>query len=128
MSLVVAALLWLHIFSAIGWMGAAMVFGMVLGPLLPAFNPATRGEVIVKLFPKYVRYIEAFSGMTVLFGFATAMAFSGGDLSKFSPTTTWGLFISTGATLALVTLALAMGVIIPSVKKLVLLTQDAMKN
>ena len=68
MSLELAILFWLHIFSAIGWMGAAMVFGMVVAPLLPSFNPATRGEVVVKLFPKYTRYSEIFALMTVIFG------------------------------------------------------------
>lgn len=128
LSLVTAVLVWLHIFSAIGWMGAAMVFGMVLGPLLPTFNPATRGEVVVRLFPKYVRFAEIFSIMTVTFGFLTAMAFSGGDLSKFSPATTWGLFISTGATLGIIAFLISIAVIVPVAHKLVRLTQDAMKN
>lgn len=128
MSLVIAVLTWLHIFSAMGWMGAAMVFGMVLGPLLPTFNPATRGELVVKLFPRYVRYAEGFSVMTVIFGFALAMGISGGDFSMFSPTTTWGLFITSGATLAIIALVIAFAVIAPTVQKLVRLTEDAMKN
>jgi uncharacterized membrane protein len=128
LSLVTAVLVWLHVFSAIGWMGAAMVFGMILGPLLPAFNPATRGELVVRVFPRYVRFAEAFALMTGVFGLALAVAFSGGDLSVFSPSTTWGLFISVGGALGLVTILLAFTMITPAARKLVRLTQDVMKN
>lgn len=128
MSLELAILFWLHIFSAIGWMGAAMVFGMVIGPLLPSFNPATRGEVVLKLFPKYIRYSEAFSLMAVIFGAVLALAISGGDFSKLSPTTTWGLFITVGAIFALSALGMAFGVIAPAAHKLVHLTENAVKN
>ena len=105
-----------------------MLFGMVIGPLLPSSNPATRGEVVLKLFPKYIRYSEVFALMSVVFGAALALAISGGDFSKFSPTTTWGLFISIGGTIAIITLGLAVGVIAPAAHKLVHLTEAAMKN
>lgn len=128
MSLVLAILFWLHIFSAVGWMGAAMVFGMVLGPLLPTFNPATRGEIVLKLFPKYVRYSELFALSTVGFGVILALVMSGGNMSNFSPTTTFGLFITIGASLAIVTAIVALGVIAPSAHKLVRLTESAVKT
>ncbi len=128
MSLELAVLFWLHIFSAIGWMGAAMVFGMVVAPLLPSFNPATRGEVVLKLFPKYIRYTEIFSLMAVIFGAILALAMAGGDFAMFSPTTTFGLFITIGATLAIITFGLGIGVIAPSAHRLVRLTESAVKN
>ena len=128
MSLELAVLFWLHIFSAIGWMGAAMVFGMVVAPLLPSFNPATRGEVVLKLFPKYVRYSEVFASMTVIFGVVLALVYSGGDFAKFSPSTTWGLLITIGATIAIIAFGLAFVVIAPTAHKLVRLTESAVKN
>ena len=105
-----------------------MVFGMVVAPLLPSFNPATRGEVVLKLFPKYVRYSEVFASMTVVFGVLLALAYSGGDFTMFSPSTTWGLFITIGATIAIATLGLALGVIAPAAHRLVRLTESAVKS
>ena len=46
----------------------------------------------------------------------------------FSPTTTFGLFITIGATLAIITVGLAVGVIVPTGNRLVRLTESAMKN
>lgn len=105
-----------------------MVFGMVVAPLVPSFNPATRGEVVLKLFPKYVRYSEIFASLTVIFGVILALAYSGGDFAKFSPSTTWGLFITVGATIAIITFGLAVGVVAPTAHKLVRLTESAVKS
>jgi uncharacterized membrane protein len=123
-----SVLIWLHIFTAVGWMGSAMVFGMIIGPLIPKLSPPTRGELIVNLFPKYIRYIQIFAGLTVVFGVALLGNIIQGDLGMMSPSTPFGLYISSGAGLALVTVILAFGFIVPATHKLVRLTQEAMKS
>ncbi len=127
MAILLEVLLWLHIVAAIGWVGAAMVFGMVLGPVLPTFTPATRGEFIVKVFPKYIRFIEIFTIATPIIGVALALSMANGDFSMFAPTTQFGLFISVGAALAVVALVVAFGVVTPAARKVLKLTEAMMK-
>jgi uncharacterized membrane protein len=120
--------IWAHVFGAIGWLGGAMVFGMVIGPSLGQISPPARGEFFVKVGPRFVRYIEIFSVVTLLFGVAAVAVLADGDYSVFSPSTTLGLCISTGAVLALVAVVLAITVIVPSTKKIVKITESLMKN
>jgi len=120
-------LLWLHIVAAGGWVGAAMVFGMIISPAVPTFTPATRGEFIVKVFPKYIRYAEVFTLVTPLVGLALAFSING-SFSVFSPTTRFGMFISAGAGLSVVTWIVFFGVIAPTAHKVVKMTEDMMKN
>jgi uncharacterized membrane protein len=127
-SLVTAILLWLHIFSAVGWLGSVMVFGMLVSPLLPGFSVSTRAELVVKLFPRYVRYLEAFTLTTVVFGAAAALALANGNMAVFAPTSNFGLFISVGALLALIALVNAFAVAVPATNKVVRLTAEMMKN
>lgn len=121
-------LLWLHIFSAVGWLGAAMVFGMLIGPTLPTLYPAARGELILKLFPKYVRWAEAFTLMTVIFGVLLVADISNGNMSVFSLSTSLGLYITTGAILALIAAIMGFAVIAPSAHKVYRLTEEMVKN
>jgi hypothetical protein len=105
-----------------------MFFGMVMGPLLGQLSPGTRSELILKLFPKLIRYIESFSILTVVMGVALALSITKGDLSPFSPATSFGRYITAGATVALVTIAIALGVVAPSGRKVLRITQDLVKN
>ena len=128
MAILLEVLLWLHVVAAVGWVGAAMVFGMIIGPALPTLTPSTRGEFIVKVIPKYTRYAQIFAIATPLIGVALALAMSGGSLSVFAPTTQFGLFISAGAALALVVWVVFFGVVTPAANKVVRLTEGMMKS
>ncbi len=128
MAILLEVLLWLHVVAAVGWVGAAMVFGMIIGPALPTLTPSTRGEFIVKVIPKYTRYVQIFAIATPLIGVALALAMSGGSLSVFAPTTQFGLFISAGAALALVVWVVFFGVVTPAANKVVRLTEGMMKS
>ncbi len=128
MALVLEVLLWLHIVAAIGWVGAAMIFGMVVGPALPTLNPAARSEFIVKVLPKYLRYAMIFALATPIWGVALALAMANGNFSIFAPTTQFGLFISAGAALSVVAWVVVLGVVIPSGRKVIRLTEDMMKS
>lgn len=144
MSLPFAVLLWLHIVSAVGWLGAGMVFAMLIGPILPTLSPASRGELIVRLFPKYVRWAEIFTFITPVFGLTLALYISHGNWSIFNPnsntgiactnvlvacvTNPFGFYLSSGALLTLVAWGLLFGVLAPTARKIVWFTQTAMKN
>ena len=121
-------LLWLHIFAAVGWMGAAMVFAMIIGPSLASLTPPTRSEFVVKVLPKYVGYVQTFTLATPLIGVALALAISNGSFGVFSPSTRFGGFISAGAGLAVLAMVIVFGVITPAAKKVVKLTEEAMKS
>jgi uncharacterized membrane protein len=123
-----SVVLWVHIFGGIGWLGAAMVFGMVIGPTLPKLSASTRGEFFVRVAPRYVRYIEVFSIITLVFGVAMVAVLADGSTSIMSLSTSFGLYISIGAVLALIAEALAFTVIVPSAHKMVKIMQSMMKN
>jgi len=121
-------LLWLHIFSAASWFGAAMLFALIVGPTIGDFTPATSGEVVVKLLPKYMRYMMVFTGLTPILGLLTALSYSNGSFGVFSPSTTFGLYISAGAVLSLLTWVIAFGVVFPTGRRIVRTTQEMVDN
>jgi uncharacterized membrane protein len=129
-SLGFSVLLWLHLVSAIGWLGSVMVFGMLIGPTLPTLSPATRGELIVKLFPKYVRYLQVFTLITPIFGVGLALYVSRGSFTVFNPQIygDFGLFISIGAFLSVVAWVMVFGVLSPTARKIVRLTKESMSG
>jgi hypothetical protein len=120
--------LWAHIFAAIGWMGAAMIFGIVIGPSLAHMTPQSRTEFFAKVIPKFLRYVEAFSIMTVVFGLITVVVLANGDYSIFSLSTSLGVFITAGAVLAVVTVGLAIGVITPTARKMSVISQGLIQK
>jgi uncharacterized membrane protein len=111
--------LWAHIFGAIGWLGSGMVFAVVVGPGLSILSPQSRVEFLVKILPKYLRYVEGFSMLTIVFGVVAAAVFLNGNFSSISFSTSFGLYITAGALLALVGVAMAFSVIIPTARRIV---------
>jgi uncharacterized membrane protein len=130
MSLGFAILLWLHILSAVGWLGAVMVFAMLIGPTLPSLTSSARGELIVKLLPKYIRYVKIFTFVTPIFGLGLALYISNGSFAVFSPTAygNFGLFISIGAFLSVVAWVIGFGLVAPTGHKIVSITEEMMKS
>ena len=117
-------LTWIHVFSAVGWLGAALLFGMLIGPLMPKLSPATRSELILKLFPKYLPYVQSFAVSTLIFGAVLAVVSTNGNLSIYAPTNLYGFYISIGVGLALVSAVFGFGLAIPSAKKILKLTRE----
>jgi uncharacterized membrane protein len=128
MSVGFAVLLWLHILGAIGWLGGVMIFAMLIGPVLPTLSPASRGELAVKLLPRFSRYAEIFAVFTPIFGIALAFQMGDGTMSIFSPNTNLGLFLSIGTLLSLVAVVVVFTIVSPTVRKIVRLTQETLKS
>jgi hypothetical protein len=120
--------LWVHIFGAIGWLGAAMTFGMVIGPSLRRLSPQARTEFVVKVLSKFLRHIEIFTLITLIFGPLTIVAILNGNLSAFSLSTDFGLYITIGALLTLVVVAISVAVIIPAAHKMIRLSEAIIKT
>ncbi|HEY4823348.1 MAG TPA: hypothetical protein VIH83_06670 [Candidatus Bathyarchaeia archaeon] len=114
-----AVLAWLHILAAIGWMGTAMFLVMVLTPSMRRLSPSSRRDLILKLFPRFIRYVTVFATLTLVAGILLAFAYAGSNLESLSPTTRWGFMITVGASLALVAYALALGLGLRSARKIV---------
>jgi uncharacterized membrane protein len=123
-----AVLLGLHVFSAASWLGAVMLFGLVVGPTIGDFTPPTSGEVVVKLLPKLLRYLMVFVIITPVLGVATALSYSGGSFSVFAPTSAFGMDISAGAFLSLVTWVVFFGVGYPTGTKIVRITREMVEK
>ena len=105
-----------------------MIFGMLIGPTIGKLTPAARSELIIKLFPGYLRYVGVFSVMTVVFGLALVLDIGNGNMDVFSLSTSFGLYLTTGAILAFITVILAFALVIPSARKLLHMTQEMVKN
>src|SRR5208283_1214848 len=78
--------------------------------------------------PKYLRYFEIFSGMTILFGVVTADVLLNGDFSSISFSTSFGLYITTGAILALIVFAVSFSVVIPITRKIIRIVESMVKT
>ena len=122
-----AILLWLHVFSAASWFGAVMLFAMVVGPTIGDFTAPTSGEVVVKMLPRILVYLTVFTGLTPILGLATALSSSGG-LAALAPNSTFGDYMTAGALLSLVTWIIFFAVGYPTGKKIIRITEEAMKT
>jgi len=121
-------LLWLHVFSAASWFGAVMLFALVVGPTIGDFSPATSGEVVVKMLPKYLRFLAILTLVTPILGLVTLLASSNGDFSVFNPSTAFGAYMSAGAFLSLVSWLVVFAVVYPTGRKIVRITEEFVKN
>lgn len=118
-----AALAWLHILAAVGWMGTAMFMAMVLVPSMAGLQPSSRRDLLTKLLPRFTRYVTTFATLTLVAGILLAFGHAGDRLDSLSPTNPWGLSVTVGATLSLVAYVLAMGVGLRSARKIVSILQ-----
>ncbi|MFQ6011248.1 MAG: hypothetical protein ACE5KG_03650 [Nitrososphaerales archaeon] len=126
--LVNAVLAWFHIISTVGWMGTAMFVVMVMTPTLLKLSPPTRGELILNLFPRMIKYVAVFATATIVFGALLALTTVGGNLAAFAPSNPWGLRISVGAALTLVAFILAIGIAIPTLRRIIVVVEGMKQN
>jgi len=93
-------LAWLHVVSAICWLGGGIMFAFVVGPALARLSPASSGEFLVKVVPRVVMFFQVFAGLTILFG--VLLLYNMGGLGLLSPSSSYGLDLTLGATFAIV--------------------------
>jgi len=105
--IVITILAYLHIISAMGWLGGAVLFVSVVGPGLRSLSPTARLEFLSKVGPRAIRFFIGSSTATIVFGLGLLYAFPGA-----SSTT-----ISAGLTLGLIAYLVVIFVSIPSLRK-----------
>ncbi len=96
----------LHIISAIGWLGGAVLFVSVVAPGLRALSPGASLEFIAKILPKATRFFTGAASATVVFGLVLFF-YSGVD----------DIAVKVGAILGLAAFLIAMLVAIPAFNK-----------
>jgi len=121
-------LLWLHLFSAASWFGAVLLFAMVVGPTIGDFSPATSGEVVVKMLPKYLNYLVIFTTLTPILGLVTLLSSSNGSFGVLTPNSNFGVYMSAGALLSLLTWIVTFLVIYPTGRRIIRITKEMVKN
>lgn len=124
-TLATAALAWLHVFAAVGWMGAVMTLVLALGPGLGKMSQTARLEFFANVVPRYGRYVASFSGLTIVFG---ALLAAGQYDVLFSPMTIEGTYIMVGALLALVAFLFVMFLVVPASRKIGAASEKALKD
>jgi hypothetical protein len=120
--MVIAVLTFLHIASAMGWLGGVVFFLSAVGPGVRAFTPAASLEFLTKVGPRQLRYFGGVATSTIVFGLALLVATFGTDVS------TWPGYIEVGFTLGFVAYLIAILVTIPTFRKVDKIAHQMMAN
>lgn len=108
---VISVLALLHIVSAVAWLGGVVFFLSAVSPGLRKMPPAASLEYLTKVGPRQVRFFAGVATGTIVFGLALLFAAFGTDY------TAWPASIEVGFGLGLVAYLIAMGVTIPTFRK-----------
>lgn len=105
-----------------------MLMGFVIGPGLQKLTAPSRLEFTARLIPKILGYVRGMIAGTFIFGLLLLYYITGGDFSMLSPSTTFGVMISTGMAIAVFTAVLAIVVIFPSFNSMASLAEGMLKS
>lgn len=119
---VISVLAFLHIVSAIAWMGGIVFFLSAVGPGVRSFSPAATMEYLAKVGPRQVRFFTAMSTATIVFGLGLLYAVYGSDMSA------WPTSIEIGFGLGFIAWLIAMVVTVPTTRKAVRIAKQVMAN
>jgi len=109
---IIAVLTFLHIVTAMGWLGGVIFFLSAVGPGVRAFTPPALLEFLTKVGPKQIRFFAGVATGTIVFGLALLFAAFGTDYSS------WPNYIETGFGFGLIAYLIAVLVTIPTIGKL----------
>jgi hypothetical protein len=76
---VITTLAFLHVISAMAWLGAAIFFISVIGPAVRGFTPAASLEFLTKVGPRQLRFFVGSAVATLVFGLALLFSLFGTD-------------------------------------------------
>jgi uncharacterized membrane protein len=120
--LLTAVLAWLHVISAISWLGGGIMFGIIIAPMLSKLSPPAAGEFLVKVGPRVARFFQAFAGLTVLFGLLLLYNIGGFGLLTLS--NTYGIELTIGVSFALAAFVVSEFFAVPPILKAVRLIKQ----
>ncbi len=106
----------LHIGAIVAWMGGAALFVSVIIPSLLKMSPASRAEFILAALPRYLRFITGSSILAIIAGLIL--------YGYVAPSGSAAIYLQAGAVLGLVVLLMALGILIPSGRKLISLVKQ----
>ncbi|MCI4352726.1 MAG: hypothetical protein L3K14_04980 [Thermoplasmata archaeon] len=115
--MVIWILAWLHVISAIGWLGGGIMVVFVIGPALARLSPVSTGEYFVTVVPRVGRFFQIVPVLTIVFG--ALLLYDNGGFGLLSLSTTYGLTLSIGVIFALAAFVVAEFFAIPSMFKIV---------
>ncbi|HLN89738.1 MAG TPA: hypothetical protein VK253_06700 [Candidatus Binatia bacterium] len=131
-SIFTGILTWFHVVSVIGWSGAAITFLVAIGPSLKKLSPQANSEILLKLFPRYVRTIQTFTVLTIIFGpllaFTMNLTNEVGGPNSFDLISPWSRLITAGASVGIFSFFLVFFAFTPTAKGLGLLIQQMQQN
>jgi uncharacterized membrane protein len=119
---VIAVLTFLHIVSAMGWLGGVVFFLSVIGPGVKRFTPPASLEFLTKVGPKQIRFFAGVATSTLVFGLALLFTAFGTDYSS------WPGYIEVGFGLGFVAYLIAILVTIPTFRKVDKIARQMMAN
>lgn len=75
--IVITVLAYLHIISAMGWLGGAVLFVSSIAPGLRSLSPAASLEFLAKVGPRSTRFFAVSATATIVFGLGLLSALPG---------------------------------------------------
>ncbi len=125
-------LTWFHVVSVIGWSGAALTFLAAVSPSLRRLSPQANSEIVLKMFPRYVRTVQIFTVLTIIFGPLLAFTMNAtnevGGPNAFDLISPWSRLITVGASVGIFTFFLVFLAFTPTAKGLVKLVKQMQQN
>ncbi len=115
---VVGILTWFHIVSVIGWSGAALTFLVSIRPSLAKLSPQANGEFVLKVLPRFVRSVQIFTVLTLIFGPLVAFTMSDGPPNAFDLVSPWSIFVTIGASIGITTFFVVFFLLTPTAKNI----------
>ena len=126
--IVVGILTWFHIFSVIGWSGAALTFLITVKPSLAKFSPQASGEFVLKVLPRFTRSVQILSALTLTFGPLLAFTMNDGPPNQFNLVSPWSICIVIGASIGIVAFLVVFLLLTPTVGKLTRAIRQMQQN
>lgn len=91
---------------------------VTIKPSLAKFSPQASGEFILKVLPRFVRSVQVFSVLTLVFGPSLAFTMADGPTNAFDLKSPWSIFIVIGASIGITAFLVVFLVLTPTAKKL----------
>jgi uncharacterized membrane protein len=119
---VIAVLTFLHIVSAMGWLGGVTFFISAVSPGVRTFTPPASLEFLTKVGPKQIRFFAGAATATIIFGLGLLFATFGTDYAS------WPGYIEVGFSLGLLAYLIAILVTIPTFRKVERIARQMIGN
>ncbi len=126
--IIVGTLTWFHIVSVIGWSGAALTFLVAIRPSVAKFTPQANSEFLLKVFPRFVKSVQVFTVLTIVFGPLVAYTMSDGPPNVFDLKSPWSIFVTIGASFGIAAFFVVFLLLTPTAKKLGRIVQQMQQN